>query len=777
MRTFFKNWNRAKWSALVITTAIFAAGAVIAHAVENGTMSPKNVSVATADGESRVNVPIHIAPYAVEQSGEGHELRIEGFGHLPQPGVPDLPSRIFAVAIPPGAVVTDVTFEHGEGITLPGNYWIEPVGLPRVISNEDPTLYRRDMRVYEENVISTYGTDEPYPGSVGEFVRRAGYRKYNLVDVRITPFHYHPVSGRLIFYPDVTVNVHYTIEDGESHASMVMDHLPNTENIAREIIVNYDQVRDWYRTSEVQTQGPYDFVVITLQSLTSAVTPLTNWEVTKGRTVQVVTTDWINSNYTGVDLAEKMRNFLRDKYPSGAWGIEDVLLIGHYDDVPMRNCWQNVGYGRPDTDYYYAELSLPDNQSWDADGDQRYGETGQDPIDFYTEINVGRIPWSDYAKVESICNKSVAYEQNSDRGFKKNILLLGAYFWSDTDNAVLMEYKVDPDLHPWMSDWTMTRMYEQNSDYWSDYECDYPLLHSNVMDVWPNGKYAFVNWAGHGSPTSCHIYGLWAPAFISSTDCSSLNDSYPAIIFADACSNSDTDYLNIGQAMIDQGAVGFLGSTEVAYGMPAWNHPNDGSSQSFDYYFTTCVTSGDYSQGGAHQWALRQMYTQGLWYYTHYEMFEWGAIWGNPDLGMGIDESYMIVDNSGSNFFILNGSWSSGEHPNANYGSASFVREPGGERSAGWRVNTMVSSGTYEVYTWKFEHEYMHVMATNAPFKVYHANGESDWILVDQSTPNNEWIYLGTFEFNNDSTQGVMITDNADGAVIADAIKLVRTGP
>jgi hypothetical protein len=115
-----------------------------------------------------------------------------------------------------------------------------------------------------------------------------------------------------------------------------------------------------------------------------------------------------------------------------------------------------------------------------------------------------------------------------------------------------MEAKVD---QPWMADWTLTRMYEKNANYWSSYECDYPLLHSNVMAVWPAGQYAFVNWAGHGSPTSTHIYGLGAPAFITSSDSYSLNDDFPAIIFADACSNSDTDYLNIGQAMLKQGAV------------------------------------------------------------------------------------------------------------------------------------------------------------------------------------------------------------------------------
>jgi hypothetical protein len=155
-----------------------------------------------------------------------------------------------------------------------------------------------------------------------------------------------------------------------------------------------------------------------------------------------------------------------------------------------------------------------------------------------------------------------------------------------------------------------------------------------VLFAWSGGRFAFVDWAGHGSAYASYILYSTGEAFVSTSTCPYLNDNYPAIAFADACSNSDTDYLNIGQAMLKQGAVGFLGATKVAYGMPAWNDPSDGSSQSLDYYFTTSVTSGNYTQGQGHQWALRQMYTNGLWYSVKYEMFEWGALWGNPDLGM-----------------------------------------------------------------------------------------------------------------------------------------------
>jgi hypothetical protein len=164
---------------------------------------------------------------------------------------------------------------------------------------------------------------------------------------------------------------------------------------------------------------------------------------------------------------------------------------------------------------------------------------------------------------------------------------------------------------------------------------DYDLTYNNVKTVWSAGKYAFVDWAGHGSPTECVRYHPYETDFVNTDTCPYLNDNYPAIIFADACSNSDTDYLNIGQAMLKQGAVGFVGATKVALGQPAWSNPMSGSSQSLDYYFTSCCTSGNYTQGEALQWSLRQMYTNNLWDYVKYEMFEWGSLWGNPDLTMG----------------------------------------------------------------------------------------------------------------------------------------------
>jgi hypothetical protein len=591
-------------------------------------------SLAVSAYDGVVRVPVPIGTYEIEQTQEGQYVSVEDFGRLLVAGKPDLPSKIFAIAIPPGAEVAEVTFDVGQGIVLPGTYNVAPATLARVIGEEDPLVYAREKQAYDQNYSSVYGSDEPYPASVGEFVRTAGFRKYNLVDVRVSPVTYRPQSGELTYHSNVTVHVSYTYAKGFSPDDIMIDNLPRKERLAKEIILNYDEAQSWYPAA-IGGKESFDFVFITLESLVSEVAPLVTWEISKGRTVQVVTTSWISANYAGWDLTEKVRNFLLDKYPSEEWGIEDVLLIADYNSLPPRRVWVDLGYGKPETDFYFAELSKPDSLSWDRDGDHQYAENYVDPVDFYAEIVVGRIPWSNPSTVQQICGKSAAYEQNQDPAFKKNILLLGAYFWENTDNAVLMETKIN---QPWMFSWTKTRMYEQGH---STYPSDYNLTYSNVLSVWSSGQFAFVNWAGHGSPHSVHIMYSKGSAFATTSTCPSLNDDYPSIVFADACSNSDTDYDNIGRAMLGQGAVGFLGATKVAYGRPGWNNPYSGSSQSFDYFFTICVTSGDYTQGQGHQWALIEMYQNNLWGNDKYEHFEWSSYWGNPNLGMGpVTSSY-----------------------------------------------------------------------------------------------------------------------------------------
>jgi hypothetical protein len=588
----------------------------IASAAE---MKPEDLHI-TTDIDTIISIKIPIGNMHHHQTSKGDKIAIDDFGRQQIPGKPGLPTKIFSIAIPPGATFTNLRYTIGKETVLPGSYDISPVPLPHISNIQFQEIHETEELHYHNNYAATYATNEPYPTNIVAFQRTAGFRKYNLVDIQINPLTYQPQSGALTYYSNITVHIEYEPPEEYDEADIMYDDVLHSEQRAQDFILNYDHAQTWYPTQPRRTNQD-GYVIITLDSLTSSIDALVAWEQAKGKNVTVVTTTWIDTHYSGYDLAEKMRNFLRDKYPSTEWGIQDVCLIGHYDDVPMRETWQDIGGGHPETDFYYAELSLPDNQSWDADSDHQYGEN-TDPIDYYAEVNVGRIPWSDPVTVQDICEKSVAYEQNNDPAFKNNILLLAAFIDADTDGATFMEYLANATLHPWMAYWMKTRLYE----FQSPYPKDYILTHQKVVDVWSTGTYAFVSWHAHGSPQGTE--------FISVGDCQYLNDDYPAIISAASCSNADTNYLNIGQAMMKQGAVGFLGANKVAYYRSGWDDPNDGSDQSIKYFFKQEITAENKTQGQAHQYAISKMYQQGLWINLKYETFIHGSLWGNPDLGM-----------------------------------------------------------------------------------------------------------------------------------------------
>ncbi|MCK4995532.1 MAG: hypothetical protein KAR55_01470, partial [Thermoplasmatales archaeon] len=124
--------------------------------------------------DGTISVKIPIGSYEIESTEFGDEISIEDFGHLLIPGMPNLPTKIFSIAIPPGAELVDVSFELPDSIILDGNYDVPPVSLPGVIGEEDPEIYQQELRTYEDNYNSVYLSEEPYPSSNVEFVRTAG---------------------------------------------------------------------------------------------------------------------------------------------------------------------------------------------------------------------------------------------------------------------------------------------------------------------------------------------------------------------------------------------------------------------------------------------------------------------------------------------------------------------------------------------------------------------------------------------------------------------------
>jgi hypothetical protein len=618
-----------------------------------------------------IQAKLQAGEYQLVSDTDGRKhIEMAGFGHLSEPGSPHLPSKVFQVAIPPGVKVQSVQFTPAQAIAIEGTHRIAPAPMIAPMTATSQQLEQLKVE-YAQKVAAADASDAVYPSQVAEQVGTGAYRKYNLVHIRFTPFAYRALSGTLSLCPAVAV----TIEYAESPTMLAEANLINGDNcveaesLAREMIVNYDSIQSSYPAppaikqaadGEIITSTTTGFVIVTTDALEPAVAPLANWERCKGRGVHVETVEDIDASYTGDDRAERIRNFLRDNLAS--WNILYVMLIGDNDTVPMCPAYKEgpCGWGDPNicwevpieyvpTDYYYAELSLPDSQSWDSHDQEAVptrGEQAYDLVQFPNEVNVGRLPLNDATDVETICRKMAQYEYSTDMDYKLRYLFASSYYWPDTDAAVTSEYMINHDIVP--TSHSPVRIYEHDSCYNSSYTSQYDMSSTIVSEVWGNqhgdGYFGFVNLMGHGNPFCLGFRGehtdqVQCPArnMFCTSQRTALNDDYPAMVYGNGCSTAEIEEANnLPRMLLRQGAVGFVGPTRNALGNPGWTSPASGSSQSLNYWFCHyAVTQRDARStfGAAFQAALRHMYNDHGWSNDWGQFFEWN-FFGNPDMSI-----------------------------------------------------------------------------------------------------------------------------------------------
>lgn len=131
------------------------------------------------------------------------------------------------------------------------------------------------------------------------------------------------------------------------------------------------------------------------------------------------------------------------------------------------------------------------------------------------------------------------------------------------------------------------------------------------------------------------------------------------------------------------------------------------------------------------------------------------------------DYSVQIIDNVDPGFSTI-GSWSLSTSQPDRYGANYSVSPLGtGTNKATWTFS-VPRSGRYFVNAYWSVHSNR---ADNAPYIVTHANG-IDTIRVNQKINGGIWNRLGDFQFIESSLATVTLTNDANGYVIADAVKM-----
>jgi len=528
-------------------------------------------SLASADSGSLV-VSLYPGEYEIVQGLDGQRIEMEGFSQLMDPGKPLLPMKRFQILLPPGARAVSVDVIGSSANELPVYYDIQPfAGVVPLLNPQylEEELARLDEE-WQANHEAVYLSDQAYPHRIAWLSGAGTLRKYSYVSIAFCPFTYHPVSGRLVCHDRVDVAIDYTLPAvGSAEAEHIEQLLTDcaADERAEQLFLNYWEFAGRYTSSrtEVSLGDLYDYVIITTSDLAGSVTSSTfpAWKAALGYSLKtVLVTDPLITDQPGVDLEEQIRNFLREYY--GPWGIEYVLFVGDYATVPMRICYPDSSFhvydpsnpglfapGTP-TDQYYTDLSYPDSESWDLDGDGYLGEYNQDLPDFLPEVYVGRIPVNDTNRITYTLNKSVTFEQDNG-SWKKNVLHPTTILFFENQNhsgyPLIDGASVIDSIETGLMDgWSITHMSEQYGLVTSLF--DWPPVSEGVFSGhWRNGQHAVVNWSGHGwSHDVCRTVWEWddgdgVPESANGELCNislinlltNLDDDHPSVVFAVSC--------------------------------------------------------------------------------------------------------------------------------------------------------------------------------------------------------------------------------------------------
>ncbi len=360
-------------------------------------------------------------------TGGYHLITFDGTYPAGKLGGPMLPFQGAEILLPPGEAVDWIEIQRCNPATLDGSFRLFPQQPVRPLSEPGATEFLIDSTVY--------GSDVRLPEDMAPAFSTHYANGISIAVGAFTPMTYIPGSGTVTYYQSVTVRVH-TESTMESRRALEM--LPTSERVLEAAAARTDNPKALTSYAPRSTDGEYDYLIITKNTYVDDFQPLADFHTRRGIRTEIKTVEFIDSNYSGVDAADRVRACIIYEYQNH--GIQWVLLggdaDGEHDDpsgkvVPYRGLYCGVqsssfyeDYHIP-SDCYFAGL----DGNWNNDGDNRWGEPGEE--DFYGEVAVARAPVDCEAEIANFITKTTRYQSEPVSAEVRDVLLLGEYLWAD----------------------------------------------------------------------------------------------------------------------------------------------------------------------------------------------------------------------------------------------------------------------------------------------------------------------------------------------------------
>ncbi|MDD3643768.1 MAG: C25 family cysteine peptidase, partial [Candidatus Krumholzibacteria bacterium] len=517
-------------------------------------------------------------PPVVAAAGDRVLVRLPGARSISDPGRPALPVYPAVFVLPPGERVVSVEARPLEEIplTLPAPPTVSP-------AQRAPGHDGRMIASPAGAFLSPAGGEGPR--AWGELVTEQTASGVRFAWVALHPCRMEGAATRLLFAGRVEVTIVTAPDEGPAGRSIRRGRLRSLP-LAPDDLANPGDLRALLAAdtlpAEYLSPSPCPYVIVTSASLAGAFEDLAALKERSGLRAEIVTTEWIDGNFQGSDMQERIRSFITAAWSD--WQTEFVLLGGDEQIVPHRGMYAKAGTEiEPDIpcDLYYSCL----DGNWNTDQDQYWGEPGEE--DLLPEVSVGRLPATDPQQVRDLSAKLAAYSLSPPPGRCETALMLGELLWS-IDGVDTWGGDSKDEIIAGSPDWgfetealppsiSVETLYDRELGSWTAADMLAALA----------GGVNFVNHLGH---SNLHMVMRLTGADLGLLD----NGGMPFVCYSQGCYPASFDNRDdagayyeedaIGELLVTGpgGAVAFIGNTRLGWSAPG---STCGVSQFFDLQF------------------------------------------------------------------------------------------------------------------------------------------------------------------------------------------------
>lgn len=404
-------------------------------------------------------------PQIENLNGEYSTITYPGMLNFGKEGEPKMPYQNVQLLLPPGQIVESVEVLDIQYYSMEENVMVVPATRPRPLSvkSDEQYVVQPDEKIYSQN--------QAFPENNINNVNTSFLRGYGIGSFTMCPAQFFPKAKSLQLVKSVTVLVHTTSASSKSVCSVhadsdLMTRLSN--------LVENPQMLELYQTDAVKDGEEVDLLLITKADFMDDFQPYVDFKTSTGYIVEVKSVESIETDYSGADLQEKIRECIKAYYNDKA--LKYVVLGGDADGnnsddciIPHRGFFADPGSGYDDndipSDLYYACL----DGNWNDDGDDKWGEPNE--ADLTAEVIVGRLCVDSEEEIANIIHKIVMYQNSPVVADLNKTLMVGEYLWPQTYGGQYMnELITGTSAHGYTTvgmdeDTQVTKLYEMEGNW------------------------------------------------------------------------------------------------------------------------------------------------------------------------------------------------------------------------------------------------------------------------------------------------------------------------